>query len=257
MEKDRTPIDELIKKFKSTRDDSIRNRILERLLPIVKYTAERIAARLPHNVSAEELLSAGVLGSIEAIESFDAGRGTKFENFCINRVRGAMLDELRNMDWVPRLVRARVQNLENTYMRLEMKLGRAPTDVEMARELGVNLKTYDHLLKEAGAAAMLSLSKERQEKEDDEPVTGADIITEGRADFSPDEQSRRNELFEFIKERLPEKERLVLMLYYNEELTMKEIGEALDLSESRVCQIHARAVMKLKNKLRYHKADFL
>ncbi|MBI2901098.1 MAG: FliA/WhiG family RNA polymerase sigma factor, partial [Planctomycetes bacterium] len=194
-------------------------------------------------VQVEDLTSAGTFGLFDAIEKFDTARGVKFETYCVGRIRGAMLDELRAMDWVPRLTRARANRLEETYTRLEKELGRAPTDVEIARALAITLDQLDDLYREVSGASVLSLQRRTLGK--DETTLGVDIMEDPKVP-GPLSESARKDLVDFCQRNLSTKERYILMMYYFEDLTLKEIGSILGLSESRVCQLHAKLISRLR-----------
>lgn len=240
------PKEELTKlweEYHRTRDVAIKNILSEEYLPIVRYVAEKMIERLPHNVQVEDLIGAGIFGLFDAISKFDLERGVKFETYCVGRVRGSMLDELRAMDWVPRLTRARANKLEAAYARLEKQFGRAPTDVEIARELNLKLEELDNLFREVSGASIGSLQRRTLEK--DTNTLGVDIMEDSTV-RSPISESARKDLVAFCRTHLSLKERYVLMMYYFEELTLKEIGTILDLSESRVCQLHAKLIARLR-----------
>lgn len=225
----------------------LRNVLIEEYLPIVKYVADRLIERLPHNIQVDDIASAGLNGLFDAIHRFDIERGVKFETYCVGRVRGAMLDELRAMDWVPRLTRARANKLELAYSQLEKKYGRTPTDTELAQELGISLAELDALFKDVSGASVLSLAKRPHGKDDN--IIGVDIMEDTRQE-GPLESSARKDFVGYIRKNLTTKERYILMLYYFDDLTLKEIGVILGLSESRVCQLHARVLLKLRNYLK-------
>ena len=233
----------LWKEFERTRDPKIKNILSEEYLPIVRYVAEKMIERLPHNVQVEDLISAGIFGLFEAVQRFDLERGVKFETYCVGRIRGAMLDELRHMDWVPRLTRARANKLEKAYSKLEKEHGRHPTDVELARELRISLDQLDELYREVSGASLVTLQRRTLEK--DENQLGVDIMEDSKVE-GPFPANSRKDLVEFCKKKLSNKERYILMMYYFEDLTLKEIGAILGLSESRVCQLHAKLVSRLR-----------
>ncbi len=242
--------------YKKTHDPELRNELVAEYLPIVRYHAERLTARLPHNVDLEDLASVGIFGLMDAIAKFDLARGVKFETYCSSRIRGAMLDELRALDWAPRLLRAKGHRLEKAYDQLESRLGRAPTDCELASEVGVPLNELDDILKEISAASLVSLSTRVQGGEDATTLEEMEVL-EDKKTKSPSKEYHKRELVNFICNRCSRKERLILTLYYFDELTMKEIGATLDLSESRVCQIHAKLVLRLRNHLRKLRSELI
>lgn len=228
--------------YKKYHTRELKEQLVKHYLPIVRYIAERVADRLPHNVQVEDLVSSGVFGLLEAIERFDLARGVKFESYCTRRVEGAMLDELRNMDWVPRITRQRVNKLESTYNRLMQDFERPPTDTELARAMSCSVRELDQLFKDLNAATLYSVQKSA---EDDESMIGMETMVDKRSE-TPLAESAKKDMLEFIKKHLTTKERYILMLYYFDELTMKEMGLILGLSESRVSQIHAKMIAKLR-----------
>ncbi|MBI4563641.1 MAG: FliA/WhiG family RNA polymerase sigma factor [Planctomycetes bacterium] len=233
--------------FKRTGDRNIKNILAEEYLPVVRYVSDRMIERLPHNVQVEDLCGAGVFGLLDAIDKFDPARGVKFETYCVGRIRGAILDDLRAMDWVPRLTRARSNKLEAAYAKLERELGRAPTDIEVARELKISLEELDELHQELSGATVLPLHHRALEKEPE--VQGVDVMEDTRIE-GPVDDSARKDFLEFCKTKLSTKEKYILTMYYYDELTLKEIGRVLGLSESRVCQLHAKLVARLRGYLR-------
>jgi RNA polymerase sigma factor for flagellar operon FliA len=237
--------------YKKTGNRELRNILIEQYLPIVRYLAERLAERLPPRVQVEDLISTGIFGLIDAIERFDINRGIYFEHFCRPRIQGAMVDELRATDWVPRVARSKASQLEETYIRLENKLGRAPTDIELANELKLTLDELDGLMMEL-QAINLTVHQRRTLEKDDSIIRDMDDLEDKqiRSAFSDVE---KKDLLEYVKRFLTAKERYVLMMYYFENLTFKEIGVILNLSESRVCQLHARLLLKLRAELRKRK----
>jgi len=238
--------------FKSTHDVRIKNLLSEEYLPIVRYVAEKMIERLPHNVQVEDLISAGVFGLFDAVEKFDLSREVKFETYCVGRVRGAMLDELRHMDWVPRLTRARANKLEEAYTKLEKANGRAPTDMELAKELRISVDQLDELFREVSGASMVTLRRRALDKDPNQ--LGVDIMEDEKIE-GPFPANSRKDLVEFCKKKLSIKERNILVMYYFEDLTLKEIGTILDLSESRVCQLHAKLITRLRAYLKHRQTE--
>ncbi len=235
-----------------TRDPAIKNILSEEYYPIVRYVAEKMIERLPHNVQVEDLISSGVFGLFDAIQKFDLERGVKFETYCVTRIRGSMLDELRHMDWVPRLTRARANKLEEAYAKLEKEKGRTPTDVELARELKISVDHLDELFREVSGASLVSMQRRSLAKDPNQ--LGVDIMEDEKIE-GPFLATQRKDLLEFCKKRLSTKERYILMMYYSEDLTLKEIGQILDLSESRVCQLHAKLISRLRAYLKTKKVE--
>ena len=246
------PADEIVywKRCKKNGEDTeARNYLIEKYLPTVRYVAERLIAKLPQSVELDDLTSAGIFGLMQAIDGFDLDREVKFETYCVNRIRGAILDELRNLDWVPRLVRTKGHKLSNAYRELEIDLGKAPTDEQMAKKLGLSAAEYDEMVREASAITVVSLSEKMHADDDDNDLTKMQMVENAKGK-SPSEDIQRRELVEHLTRGLSRKEKLILVLYYYEELTMREIGAIIDLSESRVCQIHSKIVMRLQHQLR-------
>ena len=221
---------------------------------IVKYVAGRMAIGLPHYVEFNDLISAGLLGLIQAIDNFDHERGIKFETYAIPRIRGSILDELRSQDWFPRSLRRKAKQLEEAYSTLEVKLGRPATDAEVARKLDIKIEELDSMVGEVSIATIMSLDADTSNDEGEASTSLGDYL----ADVNNEDVEQilaKQEMKELIGTRmaeLPEKEQLVLVLYYYEELTLKEIGEILDVTESRVCQIHTKAIFRLKGKIDRH-----
>jgi RNA polymerase sigma factor for flagellar operon FliA len=238
--------------FARTRDSKLKNVLSEEYLPIVRYVADKMIERLPHNVQVEDLIGAGVFGLFDAVEKFDLARGVKFETYCVGRIRGAMLDELRHMDWVPRLTRARANKLEGAYAKLERENGRAPTDVELAAELRISLDQLDELFREVSGASLVSMQRRTLDKDPNQ--LGVDIMEDEKIE-GPLPANSRKDLVEFCRKKLSTKERYILMMYYFEDLTLKEIGLVLGLSESRVCQLHAKLITRLRTYLKHKQVE--
>lgn len=235
--------------YKRTHDEALRNRLVEHYLYLVRYIAERLRAKLPDEVDVDDLMSAGIFGLLDAIEAFDLDRGVKFETYCSQRVRGAILDELRSMDWVPRLVRQRAHQLEEAVRSLEAELGRLPTEDEIARRLNLSPSQLEKLLRDANATSVVSLSTTLPGDSDTgRETTEVDVVPDQRS-IDPTAEAAKQDIKDFIRERLSREERLVLVLYYFEQMTMKEIGATLDLSESRVSQMHSAIVQRLRREL--------
>jgi RNA polymerase sigma factor FliA len=251
--KDR-PIEELWQEYKKTGGEAIRNHFLEHYLPLVKYNAERIHTKLPDEVDVEDLMSAGIFGLMDAIEAFDLDRGVKFETYCAPRIRGAILDELRSMDWVPRLVRSRSSQVDNARKSLEKQLGRTPTEDEIAKQMGVSQEDYEKIRKDAGAVGFVSLSRTWFETDSNKDVREIDVI-EDRKQVNPTVTVQKHDLKDLVTKGLSRAERLIVVLYYYEQMTMKEIGTTLDLSESRVSQMHSSILARLKAQLNHRVKD--
>jgi RNA polymerase sigma factor for flagellar operon FliA len=241
--------------YKESGDGSLRNRLILQYLPLVKYISDRIFSRLPKRVDIRDLQSAGIFGLIAAIEAFDMSRGIKFETYCSVRVRGSILDELRAQDWVPRPVRNRTQKLRECTDTLRRELGRTPNDQELAKRLGIKTEDVWSLGRETMATNFVSLSG--SEPDDAEGAISRIEMLEEKSETDPIEILQRNDVAELIRKNLDEKEKQVLLLYYYENLTMREIGQFLGLSESRVCQIHARIMERLKEELKPQEGELV
>lgn len=242
-------IGELWLDYKATGSPELRNQLVENYLGIVKYNSERISAKLPDEVDVADLVSAGVFGLVDAIESFDLSRGVKFETYCAPRIRGAILDELRSMDWVPRLVRSRAHKLERATQDLEVQYGRQPTEKELAGHMRLPGEEFQRLMRDAKAVSVVSLSRKQYETDSSREVCEIDILQDKRSS-NPVEEAQKRDLKELITRGLSRAERLVLILYYYEQMTMKEIGLTLDLSESRVSQMHSSILARLKSQIK-------
>ncbi|MEO1995352.1 MAG: FliA/WhiG family RNA polymerase sigma factor [Planctomycetaceae bacterium] len=244
------------KKFKQNQtDQALRNRLIERFLPLVRYNAERVWAKLPEGVDLNDLISAGVFGLMDAIEAFDLERGVKFETYCVPRIRGAMLDELRTMDWVPRLVRSKASKLEAARKEVEAETGRPPTDIEIAQRMKLSSTEFDKLKTEASAVNLVSLNKKWYETDSYKDVREIDILEDIKGE-DPTKGIQKRDLMKLVTKGLNRNERLIIILYYYEELTMKEIGNTLGLSESRVSQMHSSIVARLKDQLQQRRPEF-
>ena len=234
--------------YHRTTSDEARNHLLEQYLHIVKYTADRLYAKLPDEVELDDLVSAGVFGLMDAVRAYDPQRGVKFETYCAPRVRGAILDELRSLDWVPRLVRARAHKLGAAMSGLEAALGRKPSETELAEAMEISLKEFWKLRRDAKAVGLVSLSRKWYETDANKDVREIDVIEDRRSE-DPLLAVQRKDMKELVTRGLSRAQRLIIMLYYFEGMTMKEIGETLDLSESRVSQMHSAILDRLRGHL--------
>jgi RNA polymerase sigma factor FliA len=249
-------VEQLWIEFKKDPDNQeMRNRLVEIYLPLVKYNGERIWARLPEGVELDDLISAGVFGLMDAIDAFDLSRGVKFETYCVPRIRGAMLDELRTMDWVPRLVRSKASKLNEAMKTLEARLGRAPSEAELAAELQISIEELEKMMLDANAVNLISLNKKWYETDSYKDVREIDILEDKKGE-DPTRRIQKNDLMRLVTKGLNRNERLIIILYYYEELTMKEIGATLDLSESRVSQMHSSIVQRLQGQLCRRRTEF-
>ena len=230
--------------------DLSREEIVHKYLHLVKYVAGRISVNLPPNVEINDLINDGILGLIDAIEKYDDARGVKFETYAITRINGAILDALRSLDWVPRAVRQRARELERTYQELETVHGRAPTEEEVARHLGLSLKELDQLMQRVRGTSVLSL-EEFLPNERGYEIPLVDTLKDDEHDVTSEfEQGEVRTALVRAVESLAPQERTVISLYYFEGQTLKEIKSALGVSESRVSQIHAQAVIHLRQRLK-------
>ena len=252
---DAMPIRKVWEAYQKDQKQEQRNYLMEKFLHLVRYNAERIYTRLPDEVDIEDLMSAGLFGLMDAIDGFDLDRGVKFETFCAPRIRGAILDELRSMDWVPRLVRHRSSKVEQARQSLQMQLGRAPTMEEISKRLGVDEEELKKILKDGSAVSISSLSRRCFQTDSNREVREIDVIEDGRQ-INPLGEIQRRDLRELLTKGLSRAERLIVILYYYEEMTMKEIGATLDLSESRVSQMHSSILARLKAQMQHRSREF-
>ncbi len=236
----------LWQKYKKSNDLDAKNSLIEKYIEIVKIVAGRLYSSYGANVEYEDLVSYGIFGLIDAIEKFEIDKNVKFETYSQIRIRGAIIDQLRNLDWIPRSVRQKAKDVENAYQRLENNLGRSAADFEVAKELNVSLQDFQGILQQINNLSVISI----EEKLYDGYVNQ---ISEPE-NQSPEDIVCNLEVFKTLKDSidlLPEREREVISLYYYDELTYKEIGAALGVSESRVSQLHSKAISRLKTKLNY------
>lgn len=240
-----------LKDYRSTVDPKVKDEIIIEYAPLIKYIAQKIASRLPSNIELDDLISCGVIGLMDAIQKFDPSRDNKFKTYAEFRVRGAILDELRAQDWVPRSVREKSKLVEKAYAKLEAELGRPATDEEMCQELDCTQDEFHDLLNKAKSVSLLNIDDSASFNRGDKKLM-AGLMEDSRANNPFSAVSYKNSR-DKIKEgimALPEKQRLVLSLYYYEDLNLKEIGQVLDVTESRVSQLHTQAIMKLRGKLK-------
>jgi RNA polymerase sigma factor for flagellar operon FliA len=247
-----TGIEQLWHEFKTNDSKIAKDKLLVEYAHLVKYVTARLAVNLPASVDRNDLISSGVMGLIKAVETFEPDRGFKFETFAGHKIRGAILDELRALDWVPRSVRQKSRELQRTYAKLENDLGRIPYDDEVCEALGITIKEYESLLAEVTPTTIISLEEAMPGRDSDaKELKIIDTIEDPGSD-NPLKELGFSEVKSILKEAiaaLPEKEKLVVALYHYEELTLKEIGVVLDITESRVSQIHSKAILKLRSKL--------
>ncbi|MFP5318344.1 MAG: RNA polymerase sigma factor WhiG [Acidimicrobiia bacterium] len=242
---------DLWEQYKSGRGLEVRNRLILHYAPLVKYVAGRVSAGLPHTIEQADLVSYGMFGLIDAIDKFDPGRGFKFETYAISRIRGSIIDELRSIDWVPRSMRAKSRAVEKAYGKLENELHRTPSDAEVAEELGMSEPDLQNLFGQISFFGLVALEETVSVGSDrSETVTVGDTIAD--KDLGPVgafEVEETKQMLAAAINRLPEREKFVLSLYYYEGLTLGQIGDVLHITESRVCQIHTKAVLQLRAKL--------
>lgn len=247
-EPDQSVIDDLWASFKADGSTSVRERLILHYSPLVKYVAGRVGAGLPRSVDQNDLASYGLFGLIDAIDKFEPERGFKFETYAINRIKGAILDELRALDWVPRSVRSRSRLIETAVAELEHRLQRAPTEEELATHLEMSVDELQSALAEIGRTGIAALD---EMVGSESSTTMGDMLADPRG-ISPEAAVQTEETREGLVDainKLPERDRLVVTLYYYESMTLSEIGEVLGVTESRVCQIHAKTMMSLRNRL--------
>jgi len=245
VSKRRTEINEMWRRFKETRDPELRCRLIEHYVKLVRYTAERLKQKLPQKVDLQEMISAGMIGLINAVDRYDPDRGILFETYCSMRIRGAILDDLRAADWVPRLIRNKANRLARAKTELAFELGREPQEAEIRARLGLSPSEFEELLRETEVRTQLPIEGAHTEG-DDEDIQQVDLI-EDRSHVHPLERLSLGELREVVSRGLSEKERYVIFMYYFRNRTMREIGNDLGVTESRVCQIHTQ-VLKLLRK---------
>jgi RNA polymerase sigma factor for flagellar operon FliA len=236
--------------YKESGAQEQRDALIVHYSPLVKYVAGRVAVGLPQNVDQADLVSYGIFGLIDAIEKFDLGRGYKFETYAISRIKGAIIDELRSIDWVPRSVRSKARSLEKAYSKLESSLHRTPTDAELAAEMGISDSQLQTTFSQVSFIGLVALDEMLGGERGSDSMTLGDTIADSRdgpvAAYEVEEM--RQILAQAIND-MPEREKIVLTLYYYEGLTLAEIGEVLGVTESRVCQIHTKSVIHLRAKI--------
>jgi RNA polymerase sigma factor FliA len=248
-------IEEVWEIYLRQRDQNTRNFLILHYLRSVKNTAERLHAVLPGRINRDDLISAGIFGLMKAIDSFDPSQNVEFKTYSMYRIRGAILDELRHLDWVPRLVRRRARKLMEIRRKLQIELGRVPTEVEMAEKLGLDMDKFWRYQRDANAVGLVSLHKSFKEGDGDDDF-GEINIQKNPNSQNPLTEVQKRDLLEFVSKGFTRIERLIIVLYYYEEMTMREIGEALGISESRVCQIHTSIIARLRIILNHREREF-
>jgi RNA polymerase sigma factor for flagellar operon FliA len=237
--------------YRQNKDPKIREMFIKQYAPLVKYVAGKVAVGMPHNVEFDDLVGFGVFGLLDAIDKFDPEKNVKFKTYAVTRIRGAIFDELRTIDWVPRSVRQKTREVEEAIGALEAQLGRTATDQEIANSLGLDEKEFIKTMMKISGTTMLSLNDVWFSGDENDKVSIGDSI-ESPASLNPDVIIEKDEIRRVIVEaieELPDKEKKILVLYYYEDLTLKEIGEVLEVTESRVSQLHTKAILRLRAKL--------
>ena len=243
----------LIYKYEPTID--YRNVLMEYYLQLVRYTAERVHQKLPSEVDVDDLYSAGLFGLIQAIDAYDLERGFKFETYCTQRVRGAIYDELRAMDWVPRLVRSRSSKVDRARKSIEMETGVKATNNQIIEYLEIDGDEFDKIERDSRPVMMTSLNRKAYDTDSSKDVQEIDVIQDQRQE-NPITELQHRDLQLLLTKGLSRAERLIVVLYYYEEMTMKEIGMTLDLSESRVSQMHSSILARLKAQMQHRSKEF-
>jgi RNA polymerase sigma factor for flagellar operon FliA len=247
----RTDVSALWSRYKGELDSDARDELILNYSPLVKYVAGRLASSLPQNVDTADLISYGIFGLIDAIEKFDLSRAIKFETYAIARIKGAIIDELRAMDWVPRSVRSRAREIEQTYVALENELRRVPDDQEVADRMGITVKEFGAILAKLSYTSVVSFEElwVGGERDDTQSAIGSIRDESAEDPVAMFESVEIKDILAEAIERLPEREKTVIALYYYEGLTLKEIGQVLGVTESRVSQLHTKAVLRLRARL--------
>jgi RNA polymerase sigma factor for flagellar operon FliA len=245
-------IAELWREFKASGEERLRERLILHYSPLVKYVAGRVGVGLPPNIEQADLVSYGIFGLIDAIEKFDLERAIKFETYAISRIKGAIIDELRAIDWIPRSVRYKAREVEKAYAALEAKLHRSPTEAEVAEELGIKLEDLHTIFSQVSfvnVVALDELMSSGQERGDKLSLVDTLEDTKAEDPVAAFETEETKYLLAKAINTLPEREKIVVTLYYYEGLTLAEIGQVLGVTESRICQMHTKAVLQLRGKL--------
>ena len=243
---------ELWKQYSDSKDPAIREKLILEYSHLIKYVAGRLNIYFGSNVEYDDLVGFGVFGLIDAIDKFDINKGVKFETYASLRIRGSIIDSIRDMDWVPRSLRQKNKELEKVYWEVENQLGHSATDKEVAEKMGISVDEFYKLLNEVNLSSMVSLEEFLEQNYE----VGADLPSQRRED-RPENYTEMEELKEILGDainKLPEKEKMVITLYYYEELTLKEISAIMKVSESRISQLHTKAILRMKGKLGRHKS---
>ncbi|MBI4387970.1 MAG: FliA/WhiG family RNA polymerase sigma factor [Candidatus Omnitrophica bacterium] len=241
----------LWRKYKRTKTKALREEIVRKYLYLVKYVAGRVAIGLPPNVEFNDLVSYGILGLFDAIEKYDVNQGNKFETYAVTRIRGSMMDELRKLDWAPRLLRKRAREIDRKCKELEERFGRLATDDELAQSLKISVESLNGIYNELNSTTFLSLDEVWQNDDGNKPISRLQTVEDSVVtnQLVTLQQNEVRDVLAKAIDSLPEKEKLVVVLYYYENLTLREIGQVLNVSESRICQIHTKVVSRLRSHL--------
>lgn len=236
--------------YKKSITEEEKEKIINEFLPFIKYTAHRLAWGLPPQLSVDDLISVGVMGLLDALQRYTEGR-VKLNTFVQFRIKGAMLDELRAHNWVPKSMNKKISNVKNAHLKLEKELGRSPEDIEITDYLGISLDEYYEVLRIANIQTTYRFEDFNDKNHDNEDLDAMECLSDPEAKTPLDifEEKELKNMLASVIEKMPEKEKLVLSLYYWEEMTMKEIAHVMNLTEGRVCQLHSQAVSRLKSKL--------
>ena len=244
--------EKLWKAYEKSRDSALKERLIIEYAPLVKYVAGRLSVHIGHRVEYEDLTSYGIFGLIDAIDKFDYGKGVKFETYASLRIRGAIIDSIRKMDWVPRTLRQKNKQLEQAFGELEMELGREPTEEEVAERLDMSIEAARDLIKKSSVLTLVSFDDYLTQNHEE-----AFVGLNHTAAETPESNYDKKELQEMLADaidKLSEREKKVILLYYFEDLTLKEISRIMGVSESRISQIHSKAVLRLQARLGKYKS---
>jgi len=250
-EYDQQDEEKLWKEYKKSENQEIREYFIEKYSPLVKYVAGKISTGMPQSVEFDDLISYGVFGLLDAINKFDIDRGIKFKTYAMTRIRGAIFDELRSIDWIPRSIRQKAKQMEQIISDLENKLGRPVEDIEIAQEMGISEEELQELMLQVSGTSVVSLNDIWYLGDDNDEVSIIETL-ESPSNMNPDVLIEKEEIKDIIVaaiKKLPDKEKKVIVLYYYEDLTLKEIGQVLEVTESRVSQLHTKAIMRLRGRL--------
>ncbi|MFW5808609.1 MAG: RNA polymerase sigma factor WhiG [Spirochaetota bacterium] len=243
--------DDLWTRFAKSRELEIRDYFVIKYAPLVKYVAGKVSMGMPQNIEFDDLVSYGIFGLIDAINKYDPARGIKFKTYAMTRIRGSIFDELRSIDWIPRSIRQKAKEIETIIAELENKLGRTVEDEEISKELGISLEEFHSILNKVSGTSIVSLNDIWYLGDDNDELSIMETL-EAPDNMNPDVLIEKEEIKEHIVEaikKLPDKEKKVIVLYYYEDLTLKEIGQVLDVTESRISQLHTKAIMRLRGRL--------